>query len=72
MKTVVNALVEALVQNVNTPGGHILVLLFLACLGVLCLVCRQDRPGEMILVGALATPWPLMNPRNPKGGNGQQ
>jgi len=66
--------VRNLFSSINTPGGHIVVLLFLVCLSLVCLAFHLDKAGEMILVGALATLWPLMSNRrngNGRNGNGQ-
>jgi hypothetical protein len=56
-----------LVKNVNTPGGRILVCLGVVCLGVACWVCGQDEAGKLILVGALATLWPLLSGKYSEG-----
>lgn len=43
----------------NTPGGHIVVLLFLIVLGLVAIKLRVPR-GEEIMIGALAALWPLL------------
>jgi len=60
--------VKTLMHYINTTGGHIIVLLFLVCLGVACMIYHQDEAGKLILVGALATLWPLMSNRKNNDG----
>jgi hypothetical protein len=61
--------VKNLFSCMNSPGRHIVVLLLLVCLSLVCLALHLDKAGEMILVGALATLWPLMNNRKNGGGS---
>ena len=46
-------------EAVNTPGGHIVVLLFVIVIGIVALKMGIPR-GDEILIGALAVMWPLL------------
>jgi hypothetical protein len=43
----------------DTPSGHIVVLLFLVVLGLLAMKLQVPR-AEEIMIGALAALWPLL------------
>jgi hypothetical protein len=51
-------------RYLDTPGGHILVLVFLIALGLIAISLEIQR-AENILIGALAALWPLLS-RNSK------
>lgn len=46
-------------SNLNTPGGKIVILVFLICLSLLCLWLKVDKAGD-VLAGSLACLWTLL------------
>jgi hypothetical protein len=54
--------VRKLLDNLNSGGGHIVVLIFLICLSLFCMQIGIAKAGD-ILVGALAALWPLVSSR---------
>lgn len=53
-----------LLTNLNSPGGHIVILIFLICLSLFCMQIGIAKAGD-VLVGALAALWPLVTRRGP-------